>query len=182
MIRTASLVAVSLLVASCSDPKPPPKSAADDGVPVNSASESRLAGKKPAPDTQPSEDPTKPVMTPLGGGGGGGDDDKDKKEDPKKKKDPKKPDTGAVSSKECNEALEHGLDLMIAGDPRFAGIPPEVMQNLKGQAFKDAMSQYGGQNPCVPGKGITRAEYDCEMAASTSDEFKKCEKMAKPKK
>jgi hypothetical protein len=169
VIRNVILASVVVIAACGSDPKPPPKTAE---VPANSSSENRLNGKPADTEAKPAADPTQPVMTQMNGSN---DDDKTK---PKSGAGSK---TGPVSAKECNEALERGLDLMIAGDPRFAGIPPEVMQNLKGSAFKDAMAQHGGQNPCA-GKGISRAEYDCEMAASTLDDYKKCDKMPKPKK
>ena len=177
----ASALLASALFACGSDPKPPPKTA-DDGVPANSASEARLAmagGKNPdAPPTPPpsSDAPqaqAQPVMTPVTPGASGSSATTDS---------PPKPASNAnerVSKADCEAAASHGLDLMIQGDPRFAGIPPEVLQTLKGQAFAQAAQQGADKNPCA-GKGITRAEYDCEMGAPTFDDFKKCEAVAKP--
>jgi hypothetical protein len=110
-----------------------------------------------------------------GGSGTGGDDDPAATPGAKK---PKPGKTGPVSKQECNEALDHGLDLFIASDTRFQGIPPEMMQQFKSQAMKDALRDHAGQNPCA-GKGISRTEYDCEMAATSLDDFKKCDKKKK---
>ncbi len=181
-MRSIMVSAFVVCLSACSsDPKPPPKSA-DDGVPANSSAENRLQGEKKEERPAEKNDPTQPLMTPVGAGGGaaggaaagagGGDDDDGK---PKK---PKPGKTGPVSKQECNEALDHGLDLMVASDPRFQGIPPEMLQQFKSQAMKDALRDHAGQNPCG-GKGITRAEYDCEMAATSSDDFRKCEKRKK---
>jgi hypothetical protein len=186
-IALALALALALVAnAACSsDPKPSPKTA-HDGVPANSSAESRLSGAKrdDEPDSTAS-DPTQPLMTPMGRPGGsaaenaaaGGDDDAATTPGAKKPKPDKK---GPVSKQECNEALDHGMDLMLAEDARFQGVPPEMRQELKSQALKEALREHADQNPCV-GKGISRAEYDCEMAAMSMVEFTKCDKDKKRK-
>ncbi len=134
-------------------------------MPANSAAEAHLQGAtaKPTDPTQPpAADPSKPLMTPVSPPAG----------------DDKKPSSGnatdKVSRSECDQAVGHAFDLAIpANDPRLAGLPPEVMQQLKAQAIAQAAQQNPSENPCA-GKGISRGEYDCEMAATTLDEYKKC--------
>ncbi|HEY8076432.1 MAG TPA: hypothetical protein VIF62_20045 [Labilithrix sp.] len=164
MIRSLLLSAVALsLVACASDPKPPPKTSSGDEVPANSAAEAHLQGAtaKPTDPSQPPppppSDPSKPVMTPVAPSSSSGN------------------ATDKVSKTECETAQNHALDVAIASDPRFQGIPPDVLATLKSQAMGQLVQQKPGENPCTNGKGITRAEYDCEMAATTLDEYKKCE-------
>jgi hypothetical protein len=194
----ALLVALaSSVVVACGGPEPKTQDDANSGgVPANSLSETRLnegdGAKKPdAKDEQatpgasasgqpgapgagePTDpDPTKPLMTPLTTGGS---DEGAKPGEPAtgtKRGQPRK--KGPVSKAECQAALDHGLDLLLTGDPRFAGIPPEMMAQFK----QTAMAANKAQNPCT-GKGISRAEYDCDMAATTADEFKRCDKIKK---
>lgn len=157
---------------------------AQDGVPANSASESHVKDPNQASTTttpaNTTTDSSKPLMTPVGAGGSSGDATPSSDTDSKStgvtaagtKPDPKAPKkTGPVSKKECEAAADHGLDLLIASKPELQGIPPEMMAQFKQQAF----SKESGNSPCA-GKGISRAEYDCEMAAPTFEAYGKCGK------
>jgi hypothetical protein len=157
---------------------------AQDGVPANSASESHVKdpnASSTAATPGNTTDSSKPLMTPVGAGGSSGDATPSSDNDSKSagvtpaagtKPDPKAPKkTGPVSKKECEAAADHGLDLLIASKPELQGIPPEMMAQFKQQAF----SKESGNSPCA-GKGISRAEYDCEMAAPSFDAYGKCSK------
>ena len=166
----------------------------DDGVPANSASEQRLAmeGKpKPAP-AQASDDVAQPLTTPVvadpssaapptpvatengtsgnvksgkggkgpkggagaGGGGGGG-------------------SGGKVSRAECKQTVDKYIDLTVGSDSRFEGIAPEMIAQLKEQALSQAQSQKG--DPCTT-QEVTREQYKCAMAASTTTAWQRCMK------
>lgn len=194
------IVLAPLLVA-CGGPEPrTQQQMSNDGVPANSLSESRLGAKKPddkdgssatgtaasAPSSGAgsASDPTQPYMTPVGAGGqsatagigggsdaanGGGGGDAPPKPDPKllAKK-------GPVTKVECEQAADRGLDLLIASKPELQGIPPEMMAQFKQQARQEK----GAASPCN-GKGISRAEWACEMGATTFDQYRKCDKVKK---
>jgi len=162
----------------------------DDGVPANSASEERLSGGKKeetkttsATTTDAAQPYTQPVVAggdtsaPSGGapaaagagaaGGKGG-----SAKEPKGGKEPKTTAAGGkdkVSKAECTRALDRFLDLMIASDSRFEGIPPEVVAQMKQQGF----AQASGPNPC-DSQGITRSQYDCAMSATNTSAWQRC--------
>ena len=189
-IFPAVFVTFAALAAACGGPEPrTAQQMADDGVPANSLSESRLNGnekkgddKKPddkdSKDSKPgataqAQDPTQPLMTPLTTDDGSGKGDAAKPKSASNK-------TGPVSKQECEEVVDHGLDLLLGSNPQFAGIPPEMIAQFKAQARQDKAAD----NPCS-GKGISRAEYNCGMAANNAADFQKCSAKpaaAKPKK
>lgn len=76
---------------------------------------------------------------------------------------------GKASRAECGAALDRYLDLLIAADGRFAGLPPELLNAAKQQGF----SQVGQKNPC-DAEGISREQHSCAMAAKTGDTWKRC--------
>jgi hypothetical protein len=188
-------VALVALVA-CGGP-PPTKMVAngkDDGVPANSASEQRLAsGTAPKTAAGPAEDPTQPLTTPMGGdpsaagagaagsggtaGGGATGKGGPKKGDPKDPKVPKEKEpksTGSkVSKAECKQIFDKYIDLTLASDTRFEGIPPEMIAQLKEQALSQAQSQKG--DPCST-QEVSRTQYTCAMSAPTTAAWQRCMK------
>jgi hypothetical protein len=167
----------------------------DDGVPANSASEQRLAsGSPPKSSAGPTEDPTQPLTTPMGGGdtaggagagagagggagaAGGGATGKGgpKKGDPKVPKEKEPKSTGAkVSKAECKQLFDKYIDLTLASDTRFEGIPPEMIAQLKEQALSQAQSQKG--DPCST-QEVSRTQYNCAIAAPTTQAWQRCMK------
>lgn len=166
----------------------------DDGVPANSASEQRLAmeGKPKTATATPAEDPTQPLTTPLGGGdpaagsapatttgaaGGGGSGKGTGKGGAKgpKEKDPPAPKGGGgkVTKAECKQTFDKYIDLTLASDSRFEGIPPEMIAQLKEQALSQAQSQKG--DPCST-QDVTRTQYSCAMSAPTTAAWQRCMK------
>jgi len=187
-MRTFLCLAVALAcvaTAACNTgPDPKMVAAKNDGVPANSASEERLkTGEKKEEANKPAHDPSQPYTTPVGGAGGSNDvtpgGPKEVGAQTAGKKDPKdpkeKPGAAGKGSKdkvpkaECAKALDRGLDLMMAGDSRFEGIPPEMIAQFKSQG----LSQVGGPNPC-DGQGMTKSQYDCAMGASSSSAWQRC--------
>jgi hypothetical protein len=171
-IRRTSVMAFVLSGLACGGPEPRAPAPPSEGVPANSSSEARLRGdegNRPAPPPSKDDDPTQPLMTPLApasagtatssGAPGPGSGATTK--------------TGPVSRDECEAVVDHGLDLLIASSPQFAGIPPEMIAEFKTQAKKDKSAD----SPCD--KGISRTEYSCGMAATTSADFQKCSKKKK---
>lgn len=194
---TVGLPVAFVLIAGCGGP-PPTKMVAvtkDDGVPANSASEQRLAsGSPPKSSAAPAEDPTQPLTTPMGGGdtagggaaggagaagggaAGGGATGKGgpKKGDPKVPKEKEPKSTGAkVSKAECKQLFDKYIDLTLASDTRFEGIPPEMIAQLKEQALSQAQSQKG--DPCAT-QEVSRTQYNCAIAAPTTQAWQRCMK------
>jgi len=178
-----------IALTACGAPQQKMVATKDDGVPANSASEQRLAmeGKaKPAP-APTADDPTQPATTPMGGdpapptttaptgagtGKGGGKGPKEAK-GPKEVKDPKGGGGGKVSRAECKQTFDKYIDLTLASDSRFEGIPPEMIAQLKEQALSQAQSQKG--DPCST-QDVTRAQYQCAMGAPTTAAWQRCMK------
>jgi hypothetical protein len=185
-------------LAACGSP-PPTKMVAngkDDGVPANSASEQRLAsGTAPKTAPGPAEDPTQPLTTPMGGdpsaagagaagsggaagggaaGGGATGKGGPKKGDPKVPKEKEPKSTGSkVSKAECKQIFDKYIDLTLASDTRFEGIPPEMIAQLKEQALSQAQSQKG--DPCST-QEVSRTQYTCAMSAPTTAAWQRCMK------
>jgi hypothetical protein len=173
------LVGAFLTLAACGGPDPKMVAAKNDGVPANSASEERLKAGEKKEEPKATHDPSQPYTQPVTGGGGSGDATPG---GPKEvganagKRDPKeKPGAAGKGSKDkvpkadCTKALDRGLDLMMSGDSRFEGIPPEMIAQFKQQG----LSQVGGPNPC-DGQGLTKTQYDCAMTAPTSSAWQRC--------
>lgn len=180
VMRTLLLLTAAVITA-CGGPDPKMVAAKNDGVPANSASEERLKAGEKKEDPKVSHDPSQPYTVPVGGGGASASNEVTPG-GPKEvgagagKKDPKeKPAAGGKGSKdkvpkaECAKALDRGLDLMMSGDSRFEGIPPEMIAQFKQQG----LSQVGGTSPC-DGQGLTKSQYDCAMAASSSSAWQRC--------
>lgn len=182
------VVALSpLVLTACGAPQQKMVATKDDGVPANSASEERLAmeGKgKPAP-APTADDPSQPLTTPMGAepptttapaaagtGKSGGKGPKEAK-GPKEVKDPKGGGGGKVSRAECKQTFDKYIDLTLASDSRFEGIPPEMIAQLKEQALSQAQSQKG--DPCST-QDVTRAQYQCAMSAPTTAAWQRCMK------
>jgi hypothetical protein len=85
--------------------------------------------------------------------------------DPKNQKPPTKA--------ECSAVIDRYVELEVQSNPQLAGIPPEMLKQLLNQAKQQASSQKG--DPCAEEK-ITRAKYNCGMAAQTRDAWKACMK------
>jgi len=182
---SASLLVTSLAcLTACGGPDPKMVAHKDDGVPANSASEERMknGGEKKEEKTEAPRDPTQPYTQPVVGGdpsGGGTTAGKDGKGGAAASKDGKDPKAGKeakggkdkVAKADCTRALDKFLDLMIASDSRFEGIPPEMVAQFKQQGF----SQVSGPNPC-DGEGITRTQYNCAMAAGSTSAWQRCMK------
>lgn len=169
-----------LLIGCGGGPDPKMVAAKNDGVPANSASEERLKTGEKKEEPKATHDPSQPYTQPVSGGAGssevtpGG--PKEVGASAGNKKDPKeKPGAAGKGSKDkvpkadCAKALDRGLDLMMSGDSRFEGIPPEMIAQFKQQG----LSQVGGPNPC-DGQGLTKTQYDCAMAAPTSSAWQRC--------
>ena len=195
-----SVVLVSLvtgaLAAACTPP-PNTKMVAgkpDDGVAANSASEERLnADSKPKTTAATTEDPTQPLTTPLngdgagagtaaaagagggstpaagsgkGGGKGGGASKLPTAKEPKGA-------GGKVSKAECKQLFDKYIDLTLASDTRFDGIPPEMITQLKAQALSQAQSEKG--DPCST-QDVSRTQYNCAISAPTTAAWQRCMK------
>lgn len=152
----------------------------DDGVPANSASEARVEGDKPADkaakNTPANADPTQPYLQPVAGGS-----------------DPSSPGAGpggktsvsakggkgknqgsgneAITPQECNQLFDKYVELTVLTDPRFDGIPPEMISQLKGQGMAQADKEKG--NPCTK-QAVTRTKYECAMAATHPKSWEGC--------
>lgn len=187
---------LALVAAGCGAPQQKMVATKDDGIPANSASEQRLAmeGKAKPASAPVAEDPTQPLTTPMGGGDStptttapagaatakGGKGPKDAK-GPKEAKDPKGGAAaggggsggGKVSHAECKQALDKYIDLTLASDPRFEGIPQDMVAQLKEQAFSQAQSQKG--DACAT-QEVTRSQYTCAMGATTTTAWQRCMK------
>lgn len=180
---------------ACGAPQPKMVAATkDDGVPANSASEQRLAmeGKPKTTRAAPAEDPTQPLTTPLNdgatgagaagastgaGAAGGGASGKGGAKGSKgpKEKDPPGPKGGGgkVTKAECKQTFDKYIDLTLASDSRFEGIPPEMIAQLKEQALSQAQTQKG--DPCST-QEVTRTQYNCAMTAPTTAAWQRCMK------
>jgi hypothetical protein len=171
----------------------------DDGVPANSASEQRLAmeGKPKTTSAAPAEDPTQPLTTPLNegaggaagagapgtatgagagaaGGGASGKGGAKGTKGPKEKEPPApKGGGGKVTKAECKQTFDKYIDLTLASDSRFDGIPPEMIAQLKEQALSQAQSQKG--DPCST-QDVTRTQYNCAISAPTTAAWQRCMK------
>ncbi len=88
--------------------------------------------------------------------------------------DPDKKSTKAVTRKECDQALDHGVELLVPKKKEREQLPAEVVTGLRQQLFLEGKRP--AANPCV--KGISREVYDCLMTATTSKDFQKCNKPA----
>lgn len=80
---------------------------------------------------------------------------------------------GKVSRAECKQTFDRYIDLTLASDSRFEGIPPEMIAQLKEQALSQAQSQKG--DPCST-QDVTRSQYTCAMAAPTTSAWQRCMK------
>ena len=69
------------------------------------------------------------------------------------------PDT-MLSRAECKQTFDKYIDLTLASDSRFEGIPPEMITQLKEQALSQAQSQKG--DPCST-QEVTRELIDVEV-------------------
>ncbi len=198
VVAIASLSALAA-VAACGAPEPKMMATKDDGVPANSASEERLAMEgKPKPAPAPvAEDPTQPLLTPMGGDATGaagtgtgtgtaapGKGGKGPKDGAKGPKDPKGGNgatgatgatggTGKVSRAECKQTFDKYIDLTLASDPRFEGIPQDMVAQLKETALSQAAAQKG--DPCTT-EGITRTQYQCAMSSASTTAWQRCMK------
>lgn len=177
----ASLALV--LVSACEGSRPP-RAAQTEMVPSNSSFESSSArpqivgeppsegvpaggngpasaggGPTPAPGTGPAPGQTANAGLPSAPTG------------PTPAVDPKnsKPPTRA----ECTQVIDHFVDLEVKSNPALSGIPPEMVKSMLAQAKMQASAQKG--DPCTEEK-ITRAKYNCGMAAQTPDAWKSCMK------
>lgn len=198
VLRSSSLLALPVLsllgalALGCGGPDPKMVAAKNDGVPANSASEERLASGEPKKKEDPktANDPSQPYTQPVGGSG---DSATPTATGPATKGGPKEVGGGKaggksgdgttgkagaaetkggkdkVSQTQCKATLDRYLDLMMASDSRFAGIPPEMLAQIKQQGF----SQVGGPNPCDT-QGINKTQYDCAMAATTTKAWEHC--------
>jgi hypothetical protein len=188
-------------VAACGGPEPRMLAAKnDDGVPANSASEERLKRGGPTkPATPQASDPTEPLTTPMtgdnntatatGAGGAGAGGAPGKSAPGKGNKAPlgksgKEPSagttssaqtvaTGKVTKAECKQLFDKYIDVAMANDSRFEGIPPEMITSLKEQALAQAQSQKG--DPCS-GKEVSRAQYTCAMSSTSTGAWERCMK------
>jgi hypothetical protein len=167
----------------------------ENGVAANSASEERLASEgkpKPAPEAAP-EDPSQPYTVPIGGdpsappgtsaaggtsktGAKGGTKTTVAREPaavPAATDPPAATKaTGKVTRAECKQTFDKYVDLMST-DPHLAGIPPEMITQLKESAMSQAQAQKG--DPCST-QQVTRHQYDCAMAASSTTAWERCMK------
>ncbi len=186
-----ALLAVSALLAAC-EPSHPPRAAQTEMVPSNSAHDTATANAKPrivGPDAPGGEDGEVPAggsapSTPHSGGAAGGGPSPVTGSgtgtsgttttaqlpaapavDPKNQKPPTKA--------ECSAVIDRYVELEVQSNPQLAGIPPEMLKQLLNQAKQQASSQKG--DPCAEEK-ITRAKYNCGMAAQTRDAWKACMK------
>ncbi|MEA2749110.1 MAG: hypothetical protein QOI41_3253, partial [Myxococcales bacterium] len=80
---------------------------------------------------------------------------------------------GKVSRAECKQTFDKYIDLTLASDTRFEGIPPEMIAQLKEQALSQAQSQKG--DPCST-QDVTRTQYQCAMSAPTTAAWQRCMK------
>jgi hypothetical protein len=183
-------------VAACGAPEPRMVAAKnDDGVPANSASEERLKGEGRAkPATPQASDPTEPLTTPMTGdnntatatsaGGAAGKGAPGKGSKVPLGKSGKEPSagttssaqtvaTGKVTKAECKQLFDKYIDVAMANDSRFEGIPPEMINSLKEQALAQAQSQKG--DPCS-GKEVSRAQYTCAMSSTSTGAWERCMK------
>ena len=76
-----------------------------------------------------------------------------------------------ATAAECKQAMDKAIDVMISGDSRFSGIPPEMLAQIKDQALSQAKGQQG--DPCAKGD-MTKAQYNCAMSASSSPAIQAC--------
>ena len=152
----------------------------DDGVPANSASEKRLESSNPTPTAkaspEPSGDPTQPYVQPVSGAGATTEGPTGKPANGKgaaaktgKGKGNAAADT--ITPAECNKLFDRYVELTFLTDPRFDGIPPEMLAQLKGQGFAQADKEKG--NPCGK-EAVARTKYDCAMAATHPKVWEGC--------
>ena len=191
VVGFSSKLALSLsLFAFACGPSEPPKMAPanNDGVAANSASEARIAASAspsatPAPAATNDPAAAQPYMTPMNGAAkdaGGGTSSTStgmngsgeatgttSSASTKAGKGAK----GKATPAECKQAMDRAIDIMLTDDPRFAGIPPEMMGQLKQQALGQAKAQKG--DPCAKGE-MTKAQYNCAMSSTTSPAIQAC--------
>ena len=196
---TLSLVLASSVgfIVACGSP-PDTKMVAnkhDDGVAANSASEERLnAEAKPKATPAKTEDPTQPLTTPMNGETAGGTPGSSGAPSPNTTaaagtgkgggkgatkgatlptaKEPKSAG-GKVSKGECKQIFDKYIDLTLASDSRFDGIPPEMITQLKAQALSQAQSEKG--DPCST-QEVSRTQYNCAITAPTTSAWQRCMK------
>lgn len=184
-------LALCALLAAC-EPSRPPRAAQTEMVPSNSAHDTATANAKPrivGPDAPGGENGEVPAggTGPSSAGGAGGSGPTpvagsgtgptgttttaSLPATPAAPVDPKnqKPPTKA----ECTAVIDRYVELEVQSNPQLAGIPPEMLKQLLNQAKQQASSQKG--DPCAEEK-ITRAKYNCGMAAQTRDAWKACMK------
>jgi hypothetical protein len=157
-VKTAVVVMLVLgasMCGACGGPPPKMVAAKDDGVPANSASEERLRGSAPAKPVATGENAAQPLMTPM-------------------TPSPAKPGaTGKVTKEECKQLFDKYIDLTIGGDTRFAGIPPEMVAEMKETALAQAEAQKG--DPCST-QDVSRAQYRCAMGSTSPAAWTRCMK------
>ena len=192
VLRSKSTVALVVLtltrfgfLACGGGPEPKMVAAKDDGVPVNSAAEERLdGGPKARPAAAANEADAQPITTPMSGEGStkapsatpamavGG------KAAPKaspagKEPPPAKGGDAKVTKTECKRLFDRYIDLTIGSDARFAGVPPEMVAQMKASAKAQAQAQKG--DPCAT-QEVSRAQYTCAIASTSTAAWTRCMK------
>jgi hypothetical protein len=74
----------------------------------------------------------------------------------------------SISKAECTKLTDHGIDVVLKGEPDLAAATPEMIKQMKEMARKQA-----GADPC-DGKPIPRSQYTCGMKAKTKASFEAC--------
>jgi hypothetical protein len=156
-------------VAACGGPEPKMVATKDDGVAASSASEERLSGAPKPKAAEPAADPTQPLTIPMAGEGSAG--------SAKAGKDPpaarKAGGAVKVSKLECKQLFDKYIDLTIGSDPRFEGLPPELVTQMKESALAQAQSQKG--DPCST-QEVSRTQYNCAIASTSTAGWTRCMK------
>jgi hypothetical protein len=78
-----------------------------------------------------------------------------------------------VTKAECKQLFDKYIDLTIGSDERFAGIPPEMVAQMKDSALAQAQSEKG--DPCSS-QEVTRAQYTCAIASTSTVAWQRCMK------
>jgi len=187
---TVLLVAMTLaplgLAACGGGPEPKMVATKDDGVPVNSAAEERLHGSPKAKPAAPAEAESQPLTTPMTGEGSanapvatptaGASSGKagTAKGAPAGKEPPAaKGGDAKVTKAECKQLFDRYIDLTIGSDTRFAGVPPEMIAQMKASAHAQARAQKG--DPCAT-QEVSRPQYTCAIASTSTAAWTRCMK------
>ncbi|MCL2777061.1 MAG: hypothetical protein FWD73_03585 [Polyangiaceae bacterium] len=133
----------------------------DEQVPANSASEARLHG-----DTRLQSDTT-------GGAGAVAAESTPKPTAPTATHDSNAKATGKISKAECNKVFDKYLDLEISKNPMLQGIDPADLAQIKAQTRAQGAAEHGDH--CSTHE-ISRAAYNCAMAAQTPQAWQACMK------